>query len=157
MNVLKNPDFYRPKTYMMLFAVLCTFFSVIFSFVEIDSTGYSLTSLVNIESKIVSELTKNEIWRIQIAFTMAVVTGMTTLYGVTFPNERKKQMKFCLFGTFPAIFQFLLMYQFVGSIKGNLIYWGMLFPILSVVFLFIARIFLRLDEAKIKKMNRLWD
>ncbi len=78
MNVLKNPDFYRPKTYMMLLAVLCTFFSVIFSFVEIDTVGYSLTGLVNIESKIVTELTKNEIWRIQIAFTMAVVTGMTT-------------------------------------------------------------------------------
>lgn len=157
MNVLKNPDFYRPKTYMMLLAVLCTFFSVTFSFVEINSVGYSLTGLVNIESKIISELTKNEIWRIQIAFTMAVITGMTTIYGVTFPNERSKQMKFCLFGTFPAMFQFLLMYQFVESIKGNLIYLGIIFPILVVVFLFLARIFLRIDESKIKKMNRLWE
>lgn len=157
MNVLKNPDFYRPKTYMMLSAVLCTFCSVIFSFVEIDSIGYSLTGLVNLESKVVSELTKNEIWRTQIAFTMAVITGMTTVYGVTFPNERTKQMKFCLFGTFPAMFQFLLMYQFVDAIRGKLIYLGIIFPILAVVFLFIARIFLRLEEAKIKKMNRLWE
>ncbi len=156
MNVLKNPDFYRPKTYMMLLAVLCTFFSVIFSFVEINSEGYSLTGLVNIESKIVSELAKNEIWKIQIAFTMAVITGMTTLYGITIPNERTKQMKFCLFGTFPAMFQFLLMYQFVESIKGNLIYIGLIFPILAVIFLFIARVFLRIDEDKIRKMNRLW-
>lgn len=157
MNVLKNPDFYRPKTYMMLLAVLCTFGSVLFSFVEIDSVGYSLTGLVNIESKILSELTKNEIWRIQIAFTMAVVTGMTTIYGMTFPNQRTKQMKFCLFGTFPAMFQFLLMYQFIEAIQGNIIYLGIIFPILAAVFLFIARFFLRLDEAKIKKMNRLWE
>ncbi len=157
MNVLKNPDFYRPKTYMMLLAVLCTFCSVIFSFVKIDSVSYSLTRLLNLESKIITELTKNEIWRIQIAFTFAVITGMTTLYGVTMPNERSKQMKFCLFGTFPAAFQFLLMYQFVEGIKGELVYFGIMFPILAILFLFIARIFLRLDEAKIKKMNRLWD
>jgi len=156
MNLLKNPDFYRPKTYVMLLAVLCTFFSVIFSFVQIDNLHFSLTTLVQVDTGNLNALAKKELWKAQIAFTMAVISGMTTVYGVTMPNERRKQMKFCLFATFPAMFQFLLMYQFVEAVKGQIIYLGILFPIIELVFLFAARIFLRLDEEKIKKMNRLW-
>jgi hypothetical protein len=82
---------------------------------------------------------------------------MTVVYGVTFPNERSKQMKFCLFATFPAMFQFLLMFQFAEAIQSEIKYLGLIFPIIATLLLFIARFLIRLEHNKIQKMNRLWD
>lgn len=157
MQVLKNPDFYRPKTYFLLGAVVCSILSVIVAFVSWNGNTYTLTNLVQVDSKQLVPAAANELWKAQMAFTMAICTGMVAVYGVTIPNQRSKQMQFALFATFPALLQFLLMFQFVRATEADPDWVGMAFPMIAVVLLFVARVFLRAELATLKKADRLWD